>query len=323
MSDVSQVLETFPWLGWIFSFVFGAVVGSFLNVCIHRIPEGRSIVYPGSRCVCGSPIPWYDNLPIVSWFVLRGRARCCGRRFGFRYPFVEILTASLFLLSWITHSVPEALCLWVFFALLVPAVFIDLDHFIIPDRFSVGGMFAGVFLSALVPELHGFANPGGIAVFSGLGAAVVGALVGSAVVYWFGAIAEIVFRKEALGQGDVKLAGCFGAFCGWEGAVFSLFGGALIGTVLLLPVLVWQRFFSDGPGGAARPPEAPPAARAGGECPPEGDGPAEDEDVSIGFGTAVPFGPMLCAAIALYVFWLEEVVRGWFAEAGDLLRAIL
>ncbi len=322
MSDVSQVLETFPWLGWIFSFVFGAVVGSFLNVCIHRIPAGRSIIHPGSRCVCGSPIAWYDNLPIVSWFLLRGRARCCGRRFGFRYPFVEILTASLFLLSWVTQPVPVALCLWVFFALLVPAVFIDLDHFIIPDRFSVGGVFAGVFLSALVPELHGFANPGGIAVFSGLGAAVVGALVGSAVVYWFGALAEIVFRKEALGQGDVKLAGCFGAFCGWEGAVFSLFGGALIGTVLLVPVLVWERFSSGG-GRVSAAAKAPADPAGEGKSAPEADPSGEAEDVAIGFGTAVPFGPMLCAAIGLYVFWLEDSVRAWFADVGEMLRLVL
>ena len=304
MSAAAQVFERFPWFGWLLAFVFGSIVGSFLNVCIYRIPAGKSVVFPGSRCGCGKPIAWYDNIPILSWIILRGKARCCGAPFSGRYPFVEFLTGLLFLLAWVGESIPVALCLWAFFALLVPAIFIDLDHFIIPDRFSVGGMFVGIFLSVLVPELHGFANPGGIATYSGLSTALVGALVGSSVLYWFGALAEIVFRKEALGQGDVKLAGCFGAFCGWQGAVFSLFAGAVIGTVLLLPILIWQRF------------KGQPASAGASEADEEG-------DESIGFGTAVPFGPMLCAAIILYVLWLEEPVRAWFDEVGVLLRQLL
>jgi leader peptidase (prepilin peptidase)/N-methyltransferase len=204
----------------------------------------------------------------------------------------------------------------VFFALLVPAVFIDLDHFIIPDRFSVGGMFIGIFLSAMVPEIHGFSNPGGVATFSGLSSALVGALVGSSVLYWFGALAEIAFRKEALGQGDVKLAGCFGAFCGWQGAVFSLFAGALIGTVILLPVLIWQRLKGE-PEKAVPTKVAEPSEDS---APDESEG---EEDVPIGFGTAVPFGPMLCAAIVLYVLCFEQPVRAWFYEVAGLLRQVL
>lgn len=311
MSAAAQVFESFPWFGWLLAFVFGSIVGSFLNVCIYRIPEGRSVVFPGSRCSCGKAIAWYDNIPILSWIILRGKARCCGAPFSGRYPFVEFLTGALFLLAWVSSPIPVALCLWAFFALLVPAVFIDLDHFIIPDRFSVGGMFIGVFLSMLVPELHGYANPGGVATFSGLSTAVIGALVGSSVLYWFGALAEIAFRKEALGQGDVKLAGCFGAFCGWEGAVFSLFAGAVIGTVLLLPVLIYQRI----KGVPAEPAEDAKEGRAE-------DAP-EEEEGPIGMGTAVPFGPMLCAAIVLYVLWLEGPVRAWFEEVGVLLRQML
>jgi len=311
MESLWFTLENFPWFGWAAAFVLGSIVGSFLNVCIYRIPVDKSLLWPGSRCACGRPIPWYDNLPILSWLLLRGKARCCGRPFSPRYPFVEFLTATLFLLAWITQPVPVALGYWVFFSLLVPAVFIDLDHYIIPDRFSIGGMFAGIFLSAFVPELHGFANPGGVALFNGLSAAIVGALVGSAVLYWFGALAEIVFRKEALGQGDVKLAGCFGAFCGWEGAVFALFGGAVIGTVLLVPVLLWQKV-----SGREEPdvPDESTGANA------ESDGGAEE---TLGFGTAVPFGPMLCAAIVLYALWLKEPVLLWFADVGGMLRAVL
>lgn len=303
MEMIADTLESFPWFGWLVAFVFGSIVGSFLNVCIHRIPEEKSVIWPGSRCSCGQPIAWYNNIPILSWFILRGKARCCGRRFGIRYPLVEFLTAVLFLVAWVTQPIPVALCYWVFFGLLIPAVFIDLDHYIIPDRFSVGGMFVGVLLSALVPGLHGFANPGGIALFDGLSAAIIGALIGSSVLYWFGALAEIVFRKEALGQGDVKLAGCFGAFCGWEGAVFALFGGAVIGTVLLVPVLFWQRI------------------RGRGE--PNSDGGEEGNGEPMGMGTAVPFGPMLCAAVALYVLWLRPPVQFWFEDVGHMLESLL
>ena len=307
MEAAAQVFETFPWFGWLLAFLFGSIVGSFLNVCIYRIPAGVSIITPGSRCACGKPIAWYDNVPILSWILLRGKARCCGAKFSVRYPFVEFLTGLLFLLAWMSEPIPVALCLWVFFGLLIPAVFIDLDHFIIPDRFSVGGMFVGIVLSGLVPELHGFSNPGGIATFQGLSTAIIGALIGSSVLYWFGAIAEIVFRKEALGQGDVKLAGCFGAFCGWQGAVFSLFAGALIGTVILLPILIAQRMRTGG--------EKADTDESGSE-----DG--EDEG-PIGFGTAVPFGPMLCAAVVLYVLWFEAPVEAWFNEVGELLRLVI
>lgn len=312
MSSLMEVFSTFPVLGWVFSFVFGSIVGSFLNVCIYRIPHGKSIIYPGSRCQCGAAIRWFDNLPILSWILLRGKARCCGASFSIRYPFVEFLTATLFLLAWIQFPPIVALSLWIFIGLMIPAIFIDLDYFIIPDRFSVGGMFVGVFLSVLIPELHAVEGVPATALY-GLSSAIVGALVGSAVVYWFGAIAEIVFRKEAMGQGDVKLAGCFGAFCGWQGAVFSLFGGALIGTIFLIPVLLWQRLKSSDVQ-TERPEEKKMTPNEEGE---------EGEDHNIGFGSAVPFGPMLCAAIFLYLFWLSPYVDAWFADVGEILRLSL
>src|SRR5690606_4791675 len=110
--------------------------------------------HPGSHCACGTPIAWRDNVPILSWFVLRGRARCCGRRYSFRYPFVELLTASLFLACWLHFPPAKALCGMVFVSILVAATFIDLDHLVIPDVFTLGGAAAGVLLSLLVPALH-------------------------------------------------------------------------------------------------------------------------------------------------------------------------
>jgi leader peptidase (prepilin peptidase)/N-methyltransferase len=101
MADYLQFATAFPWFFPALAFGFGACIGSFLNVVIYRVPAGKSIVTPGSHCACGAPIAWYDNLPILSWFLLRGRARCCGRRYSFRYAFVELLTAGLFLACWL------------------------------------------------------------------------------------------------------------------------------------------------------------------------------------------------------------------------------
>src|SRR5690554_3788270 len=147
----AAVNEQFPIIFQIIAFIFGAIVGSFLNVCIYRIPTERSVVTPGSTCACGQPIAWYDNIPIFSWLVLRGRARCCGAPFSVRYPFIEFLTGLLFLICWVKFSPLVALCGMFFCALLVCATFIDLDHMIIPDRFTIGGAVAGVILAFLVP----------------------------------------------------------------------------------------------------------------------------------------------------------------------------
>src|SRR4051812_48936722 len=129
-ADVALVAREFPWFFPVVAFVIGACVGSFLNVVIYRVPKKESIVSPGSHCGCGQPIAWYDNIPMLSWLALRGRARCCGRPFSFRYPFVELLVAGLFLACWLRYPHPGvAVCGMVFVSGLVAATFIDLDHF--------------------------------------------------------------------------------------------------------------------------------------------------------------------------------------------------
>jgi leader peptidase (prepilin peptidase)/N-methyltransferase len=144
-------------LHWLFPLFTGACVGSFLNVCIYRIPLGRSVVRPGSHCAaCGAPIPWWRNLPVLSWFILRGRAACCGTRIDFRYALVEALTAALFVTLWQRYAVlPWLAAIYLLFVCgLIVATFVDLDHFIIPDRITLGGGVLGVLLSALYPQLH-------------------------------------------------------------------------------------------------------------------------------------------------------------------------
>ncbi len=268
------------------AFVVGACIGSFLNVIIVRLPAGESIIRPGSHCACGAPIPWRDNIPIFSWILLRGRARCCGRAFSIRYPAVELLTALLFLACWLLFPPAVAVCGWIFLSGLIAATFIDLDHLMIPDAFTIGLGVVGVLLSFAVPALH--AQYGGIFAldsFRSGTAGIQGMLIGSGLVLWIALVAGAVLKKEAMGLGDVKFAGAIGAFCGWHGAVFALFGGAIVGSVWLALALI------------ARPIFRRPAAA--------GDNP-------LAFGTRLPFGPMLAVAGALYFLALRGPVDAWF-----------
>jgi len=289
-------------------FIFGATVGSFLNVCIFRIPEERSIVRPGSRCACGAKIAWHDNIPILSWFLLRGRARCCGRAFGARYPAVEALAGALFVALWLASPPGRAIPGMAFVAFLLAATFIDIDHMIIPDRFSIGGMLLGVLLSAVFPALHHAEAPAPAGHVQGAILASLGALVGSGLVYWIAILGEIVFRKPAMGEGDVKFVGFIGAFCGWQGALCAVFGGALIGSVALAPALAWRRLAGER-GRASAPSEEGAGERT------ETSGTEADEDVSDGL--RVPFGPLLALAALIYFFG----AHGWVDAYFDQFRA--
>lgn len=289
--------ESIPWFFPSLAAVFGAITGSFLNVCIYRIPEERSIIFPGSRCACGQAIPFYHNLPIFSWLILRGRAACCGAHFSVRYPAVELLTALLYLWLWLIYPPVVAGIGMLFVAFLICSTFIDLDHMIIPDRFSIGGMVLGVFLSLAFPALHAVEGLSILAhLQSGL-RAIIGALVGAGLVYWIAVLGEIVFRKPAMGEGDVKFVGFIGAFCGWQGAVFAMFGGALIGSIILLPYLLLARLF----GGPT------PSTEVEGET---------DEADADQFGAQVPFGPMLALAGLIYFLGFHRFVDAYFAEVA-------
>ncbi len=155
LQTLQEIDAFFPALFPAFAFIFGAMIGSFLNVVIYRVPKNKSIVSPPSHCACGQSIRWYDNLPILSWFILRGRARCCGASYSFRYPAIETLTGTVFLLCWLMHPPPVALAGFLLLGLLIPATFIDLDHMIIPDGITIGGTVVGVMISFLIPALHG------------------------------------------------------------------------------------------------------------------------------------------------------------------------
>ena len=309
-----EIQQTMPWYFPTVAFIFGACIGSFLNVCIYRIPAGKSVIRPRSHCACGAPIAWYDNIPILSWFILRGKARCCGRPFSFRYPAVETLVGLLFLFSWLcAPTVPVALSWMLLSSILVCATFIDIDTMTIPDRFSVGGMVIGLVISVLVPALH----PHSVGAFGSLVDSILGAFVGTALVYWIMVVAEIILRRPAMGEGDVKLMGAIGAFCGWQGAVFALFGGAMIGTAAIVAWSITQLIFGKGlhseipkealynigkPGdGKAVAPEDTPKETAN----------DDESDVPDG---AVPFGPSLAAGAIVYLFLARHIVAEYFDQ---------
>lgn len=263
---LAELNANYPLVLSCFALALGACWGSFLNVVVYRLPLGKSIVYPGSTCTtCGKAIRFYDNIPVLSWLILRGKSRCCQTPFSVRYPLVEAVTALLFLACWHAYG-PEqwgvVLVGWALISLLLSGALIDYDTQMLPDIFTVWGMVIGVALSMLVPALHGLSAvsetvtsvygvvvetsvhepPLLLALRGGLHAAI-GAIVGAGTLLWIAILAEAVLRKEAMGFGDVLLMGCIGAFCGWQGALFAIFGGALIGCVGVVVIALLNKIF--------------------------------------------------------------------------------
>jgi len=300
MMPFSEFAAAFPWFFPTAAFVLGACIGSFLNVVIYRVPKEESIVTPGSHCGCGEPIRWHDNIPILSWLLLRGRARCCRRPFSIRYPLVEFLTGCLFVACWLQFPPLAAVAGWIFVSALIAATFIDLDHMIIPDVFTLGLGVVGVLLSAAIPALHG--QQSGYFALDSIRAgtaSIQGLLIGSGLVLWIALLAEVVLKKEAMGFGDVKFVGAIGAFCGWQGAVFAVFGGAVVGTVWFAAAWSWEK--ATGSSTAALPAET-----------------ADGEAAPLAFGAHVPFGPMLAIAAILYLLVFRAAALAWLEDVSLL-----
>ncbi len=212
----------------LFSFLFGLVLGSFLNVCIERLPKGRSVVRPASACPeCGSAIRFYDNIPLLSYLVLRGRCRSCGRVISPRYPLVELITGLLSVALIAEYGAgPSFLFYLGFVSVLIVVSFIDLRHQIIPDVLSIPGVLTGLAFS-LTPW-GGPAWP----------EALVGAVAGGGFLLAVALVFERLTGKEGMGFGDVKLLAMIGAWLGWRALPFvvliSSLAGILIGGGALL-----------------------------------------------------------------------------------------
>jgi leader peptidase (prepilin peptidase)/N-methyltransferase len=208
-------------------FLLGSVFGSFLNVCIYRIPAGLSVVKPRSRCPhCQTVISWYHNVPILSWILLRGSCAYCGASVAKRYPLVEALNGLLFVLFFYRFGFhPVSLIMWLLIALLVVITFIDLDHQIIPDVISLPGIPIGFLCSFLVPWVSWQDSLIGI-VFGG------GSLLSIALGY------ELLTKKEGMGLGDVKLLAMLGAFLGWTAIFPIILIGSILGTLVGVPLMI-------------------------------------------------------------------------------------
>ena len=208
-----------------FAGLVGAIVGSFLNVCIARWPAEESVVKPRSRCPdCKSLIAWYDNFPVVSWIVLLAKCRHCGKGISVQYPLIELATAGVWAYTAYQHGPSLAALQWaVFGTILLGIAMTDAQQYIIPDEFSLGGLVIGLL----------FSLAGGL---PGLGQAVVGAIVGFGVLYLVGFLGTMAFKEEAMGGGDIKMMGMVGAFLGWQGVLLTIFLGALAGSIIFVPL---------------------------------------------------------------------------------------
>jgi leader peptidase (prepilin peptidase)/N-methyltransferase len=225
----------------VLAFLFGLLIGSFLNVCIHRLPKDLSVVRPRSRCpACERTIAWYDNIPLLSYALLGGRCRHCGVRISPRYPLVELLTGLLFMAAVLDlGATPAAYKLCLLAALLVGLIFSDLEERILPDEFTLGGLAAGLLLAWFIPVGDGTADallwlagiPAGPRLVS-LAEAALGAALPAGFLWLGGWLFEKVRHKEGLGLGDVKLVAMIGAFLGLRGALLTLLAGSVLGSVV-------------------------------------------------------------------------------------------
>jgi len=213
-----------------FAALFGAVIGSFLNVCIRRLPRGTSIVWPASACpACGRALSWFENIPIASYLFLRGRCRTCGAPISARYLVIEALTAAMFALAWWEYGPgPMLISRLIFGCALIVLFAIDLEHHLLPNVITLTGIVIGFLLSFTTDQ-------------PGWQSSLIGIVAGGGVLFL---IAEIYYRvrhEEGLGMGDVKMLAMMGAFLGWPLAILSLMIASVAGTIVGIGLIVTRR----------------------------------------------------------------------------------
>jgi leader peptidase (prepilin peptidase)/N-methyltransferase len=288
-------------------FAIGTVVGSFLNVCIYRLPWQKSVIWPGSHCpTCLHPIAARDNVPIVGWLLLRGSCRDCGTRIAWRYPMVEVLVGLLFLGLFLVDvalaprtiwgEIPSStLLIWLYHAILVAflvaATFIDYDLTIIPDAITITGMVLGVGLGALFPWIRPEPSHA-TTLASGLRVGIVGLAVGGGLTQFVRLAGSLAVRREAMGFGDVTLMAMIGSFLGWQAAVLTFFIAPFFG----LSHALWKLILYLGKRLAGRQ--------------------LSSSDREI------PFGPYLSMAAVLLIFSWPWLWRGWARGLFDTLGVL-
>jgi leader peptidase (prepilin peptidase)/N-methyltransferase len=219
-----------PYLIEMFIFLMGLCIGSFLNVCIYRLPESKSIVHPRSMCPnCDTLIPFYDNIPLFSYLWLKGQCRRCKVKISMRYPMVELLGGLVALGTYLRFGLTiETLIYYVFIAALLVVTFIDLDHRIIPDVITLPGIpicFAASFALPAITYKD----------------ALFGILIGGGSLFLVAWVYTILTKKEGMGGGDIKLLAMMGAIVGWQGVLFTIFVASLVGTLAGFAVMLQSR----------------------------------------------------------------------------------
>lgn len=207
--------------------IFGAMIGSFLNVCIYRLPKGESIVSPGSHCpFCNKAIKFYDNIPILSYFLLRGKCRYCHKPISLQYPIVEGVTALSSLLLFIRFGISfDYLFYFAFLSALIVITVIDLYHQIIPDEISLPGIGVGLLASLILKNITFWES-------------LIGAISGGGSLFLVAVAYQWLFKREGMGGGDVKLLAMIGAFLGWKAVILTILLSSLIGSIIGIAIIL-------------------------------------------------------------------------------------
>jgi len=239
-------------------FVIGLVIGSFSNVCIYRIPRNESLIRPGSHCPqCSKPIQFYDNIPVISYMILQGKCRYCGKQIPFQYPLVELLTGLLYLSFYLFFGLQLVTFVYMLLGtVLIIITFIDLKEKIIPDVVSYPFIIIGFLFSFFRKDLTPMNS-------------FLGILAGGGSLFLIAVAGTYLFKKEAMGGGDVKLAAMIGAFLGWQLTLLSLFFGFFLGAIIGIIVLV----------------------------------------LSKGKSEIVPFGPFIAVGTIIAIFWGQNIIN--------------
>lgn len=218
--------------------ILGLIIGSFLNVCIYRLPKNESIIKPASHCpTCKKEISWFDNIPILSFIILGGRCRFCKSRISYRYPLVEFLAAlaSAILFIRFGFSINFLVYSILSFGLIV-AAFIDFEYKIIPDEITIGGLVLGIFLSIVWPNIHNT-----MLIKKSIIDCVLGILVGGGSILLSGILGKFFFKKDAMGGGDIKLLAMIGSFIGWKKILLTFFLAPFFGIFFGIYFLIKYR----------------------------------------------------------------------------------
>ncbi len=301
-------------------FILGAVTGSFCNVCVARWPHGQSVIKPRSRCPkCLKPIAWYDNIPLISWFVLRARCRHCGQPISFVYPLVELITALLFVAVFLRFGLVPATPVYLLFcAAMVVVTFQDLADWTIPDEITLPGIPIGLLVALLGTFLGAESGFRVTSVLDALG----GVLLGGGIILAMDRITVWVLRKPGMGFGDVKLLAMVGAFLGWLGAFATLMLASIFGSVFGLLLIMLMRRKQD-----TTPAQEASAGRQTSESSKTQkektdrkslESGEEEEEITIE-GHYLPFGPWLALGALVYMFFGPELIA-WYIHRGAVLQ---